>query len=57
MNLKDLEGKEIVIYGAGHVGQKFYRTLRMYGMEKQVIRNRSGRRRGLGRGCTGKMHP
>lgn len=37
MNLKDLEGKEIVIYGAGHVGQKFYRTLRMYGMEKQVI--------------------
>lgn len=37
MELEDLKGKEIMIYGAGHVGQKFYRTLKMHGLGKQVV--------------------
>lgn len=37
MKLEDFEEKKIVIYGAGHVGQKFYRILKMRGLEKQVV--------------------
>ena len=36
MNLKDFGGKEIVIYGAGHVGRKFFRTLKVQGLGSQV---------------------
>ncbi len=37
MKFEDFKGKELVIYGAGHVGKKFYRTLQRHGLEKQVL--------------------
>lgn len=36
MKLADLEGKEIVIYGAGHVGRKFFRMLEEQGSGGRV---------------------
>lgn len=36
MKLTDFEGREIVIYGAGHVGRKFFRTLEERGFGSQV---------------------
>ena len=36
MDLDDFHGKEIVIYGAGHVGRKFFRTLQAHGIGDQV---------------------
>jgi len=37
MNFEDFKGKELVIYGAGHVGKKFYRVLRMHGLGEQAV--------------------
>lgn len=36
MKLSELEEKEIVIYGTGHVGHKFLRVLRQHGLEHQI---------------------
>jgi len=36
VDLDDFHGKEIVIYGAGHVGRKFFRTLQAHGIGDQV---------------------
>lgn len=36
MILDDFKGKKIIIYGTGHVGRKFYKTMKKHGFEDQV---------------------
>ena len=36
MFLENLKGKSIIIYGTGHVGRKFYKTLGKYHLQSQV---------------------